>query len=154
MPDNPQRDARHDALAVFLGKWTARGTSYGGTDQSGPDPKANGEAWLSTHEAVWHTGRFFIVQDERADIAGKRFDTLSLIGVDEDGSYFARSIENHGYYRDYKMTRDGDRWRFDGATERAFVVFEGGGKRQVWTWEWKPGDTWLPLCDRVAERID
>jgi len=67
--------AKHDALNVFLGKWTAHGTSYGGTEQSGDDPKANGERWISTHEGARHTGSSFPVQDERADIAGSRFDT-------------------------------------------------------------------------------
>jgi hypothetical protein len=38
--------------------------------------------------------------------------------------------------------------------ERATVHFENDGKRQVWKWEWKPGDTWLPICDRIADRID
>lgn len=154
MANPPQRSADHDALAVFCGKWTARGTSYGGTDQTGDDPKANGEAWVSTHECVWHTGKFFLIQDERADIAGKRFDTLSILGVDENRSYFSRGFENHGFYRNYKVTRDGATWHFDGPTERATVIFENKDRRQVWMWEWKPKDAWLPLCDRVAERVD
>ena len=153
MPE-PQRDERHDALSVFLGTWSAHGTSFGGTDQSGDDPKGNGETWVSTHEAKWHTGRFFLVQDERADIAGARFDTLSVLGVGDNGAYFSRGFENHGFYREYKVARDGQTWRFDGETERATVVFEDDDRRQVWTWEWKPKDAWLPLCDRVAERVD
>ncbi len=154
MADVPQRTAAHEALAAFLGKWTAHGTSFGGTDQNRDDPKANAQAWVSTHDAAWHTGKFFIIQDERADIAGDRFDTLSIIGVDEDGSYFSRSVENHGFYRDYKVTREGDRWQFDGLTERAAVTFTNEGTRQDWKWEWKPVDRWLPLCDRVAVRVD
>lgn len=154
MADGPKRGEVHDALAVFLGKWTARGTSYGGTDQQGEDPKANGEPWVSTHEASWHTGRYFVIQDERADIAGARFDTLSILGVDETGSYFSRSVENHGFYRDYKVIRDGERWIFEGATERATLVFEVNGTRQRWMWEWKREDTWLPLCDRVAVKVE
>ena len=154
MANAPQRDAKHDVLAMFIGRWTARGTSYGGTDQTGDDPKANGEAWVSTHEASWHTGRFFIVQDERADIAGSRFDTLSILGVNDDGSYFSRSVENHGFYRNYNIKNEGNCWRLDGPTERATVIIENDGKRQVWTWEWKLGNNWLPLCDRVAERVD
>ena len=152
----PQRDARHEALSVFLGRWTARGTSYGGTDQTGGDPRANGEAWVSTHEATWHTGGFFLVHDERADIAGRRFDTLGVMGVGDDGAYFSRGFENHGYYRDYQVTRDGDTWRFEGPTERATITFEAGGRRQAVTWEWKPAGpagAWLPLCDRTAERV-
>lgn len=148
------RNSKHETLAVFLGKWTAHGTSFGGTDQTGDNQKTNGQVWVSTHEACWHTGRFFVVQNERADIAGGRFDTLSILGVDDDGSYFSRSIENHGFYRDYKVTCEGDSWRFVGATERATVVFDDGGKRQVWSWEWKPRNAWLPPCDRVAERVE
>lgn len=148
------RTPKHDALKVFLGTWTARGTSFGGTDQSGDDPKANGEAWLSTHEAYWHTGQFFLIQDERADIEGSRFDTLSVIGLDEQGSYVARTFENHGFFRQYAVERDGDTWAFVGEFERATYRFEDGDRRQIATWEWKKDGVWMPLCDRVATRID
>jgi hypothetical protein len=40
MAETPKRGAMHEALSVFLGKWTAHGTSYGGTDQTCDDPKA------------------------------------------------------------------------------------------------------------------
>ena len=149
------RDAKHDALDVFLGKWTARGTSYGGTDQSGEDPKNNGETWVSTHEGAWHTGSFFLVQDERSDIAGSRFDTLSVLGFDpETGRYFARSFENHGFYRHYHIERAGNVWTLTGDTERATTTFADGDRTQEIVWEWKPGDVWLPLCDRIAVRVD
>ena len=141
MTDAPQRDARHEALPVFLGRWTARGTSYGGTDQTGADPRANDEPWVSTHEATWHTGGCFLVHDERADVGG----------------YFSRGFENHGFSHDYAVTRDGDTWRFAGPTERATLRLEAGGRRQVVTWEWKPEGpegAWRPLCDRTAERVD
>lgn len=142
-----------DALDIFVGRWTARGQSYGGTDQSG-DPKANGEAWLSTHESRWHTGKFFVIEDEKADVGGKRFDTLGVLGVDEDGSYFSRGFENRGFYRHYTIIRNGDVWTFSGDTERARIEFTEGGRKQVVTWEWKQDGKWLPLCDRIAEKID
>ena len=155
MTEPPKRGAKHEALSVFLGKWTARGTSYGGTDQSGDDPKANGEAWLSTHEGAWHTGMFFLVQDERADIAESRFDTLSVMGVDpETGEYFARSFENHGFYRNYKLTKQAKVWTLSGETERAKIKFSDDNRTQVITWEWKRNGEWLPLCDRSAVRVD
>lgn len=150
----PKRGPKHDALAIFLGEWTATGTSFGGTDQSG-DPRANGEPWTSTHRAFWHTGNFFLVQDERAVVGGKPFDTLAVMGVDpESGEYFSRGFENHGFYRDYRMTVDGKQWRIDGATERATITFSDDDRRQDIRWEWKPEDRWLPLCDRVAVRVD
>ena len=39
--------------------------------------------WTSTHTARWHTGKFFLIQDERAQIDGP-FDTLSVMGWDDD----------------------------------------------------------------------
>ena len=44
-----KRGQKHEALTIFLGDWKAEGTSYGGTDQSGADPRANGVPWKSTH---------------------------------------------------------------------------------------------------------
>jgi hypothetical protein len=111
-------------LAAFLGEWRAEGTSYGGTDQSGSDPCANGVPWTSTHTGRWHTGQFFLIQDERASPGGTTFDTLSIMGADEStGGYFVRSFENHGFYRHYDVSVDHDRWLLTGEHERASVVF-------------------------------
>ena len=50
---------------------------------------------------------------------------LSVIGTDPDtGEYFARSFENHGFYRNYKATRQGNIWNLTGETERARIKFE------------------------------
>lgn len=48
----PKRRREHDALSVFVGNWKADGTSYGGTDQSGAFPKANGVPWTSTQSVA------------------------------------------------------------------------------------------------------
>lgn len=151
---DPIRTAAHDALAVFLGDWTATGRSYGGTDQSGEDKRANGVPWTSEHTGRWHTGKFFLVQDEKARPGGEIFDTLSIMGVDEDGGYFARCFENHGFYRNYRVTRDGSVWSLIGATERAVITFSDHDRTQTIAWEWKQGPDWWPLCDRVATRRD
>ena len=149
----PVRSSAHDALSVFLGEWHAEGTSFGGTDQSGTDPKANGVPWASTHTAHWHTGNFFLIQDERARIDGKVFDTLSIMGVGpSDEGYIARTFENHGFYRHYALAVDDRTWLLSGATERARTVFSGDGNTQTITWEWLRDGKWLPLCDRVASR--
>jgi hypothetical protein len=49
---NPVRGPEHQKLSVFLGDWKAEGTSYGGTDQSGPDKKANGVPGRARTQAV------------------------------------------------------------------------------------------------------
>ena len=143
---------KREALAAFLGDWHAEGTSYGGKDQSASNPHAGATAWRSNHTARWHSGEYFVVQDERAN---GPFDTLSLLGWDaEDERYFARSVENHGFARDYTMTVEDQTWTLTGEHERATYAFSVDGLTQDISWEWKPGDTWLPLCDRTATRID
>ena len=148
MTDAPTRTDQVKALGIFIGDWTAEGTSFGGEASSG-------QLWFSIHTAAWHTGNFFIIQDERARIDGSVFDTHAVIGVDSaTGAYFMRSVENHGFDRDYRMERDGDVWRVIGDTERATITFSDGGRTQTHRWEWKPAGTWVPLCDRAAKRTD
>ena len=69
--------AEHEEMAVFLGGWHAEGTSYGGDEQWPDNQHAGASLWTSIHSARWHSGNYFIVQDERAN---GPFDTLSLMG--------------------------------------------------------------------------
>lgn len=150
---NPERGSQHDALDCFLGEWKAEGQSFGGPEQDAKNPRANPTQWTSTHSARWHTGKFFLIQDERAQVNGP-FDTLSAMGWDDDaGCYFARTFENHGFYRHYDVTVDGNVWTISGKTERARIEMSDDGKRQTITWEWRLKHEWLPLCDRVAMRL-
>lgn len=150
----PTRNASHDALSVFLGDWQAEGASYGRPDPDPDNPKANPEDWRSTHSARWHTGEFFIIQDERATTDGKPFDTMGYMGVDpRKGRYFMQTFENHGFERRYDMSVDGNVWTISGEHERATITFSQDGRTQAIAWEWKPAGTWLPLCDRTARRL-
>ena len=143
--------AQHEALSIFLGDWHAEGTVYGGDAQTVDNPRGGASPWTSIHTARWHSGEFFVVQDERAN---GPFDTLSLLGWDPDANrYFARTIENHGFCRDYTLTEDGDVWTFSGDQERATHTFSADGRTQTIAWERLLDGTWLPLCDRVATRI-
>jgi hypothetical protein len=151
----PVRGPAHKELAIFLGDWHAHGMSFGGTDQSGPDPKANGIPWVSTHTARWHSGEFFVVQEECARLDGAEFDTHSILGVDPaTGRHFARTFENHGFYRHYGLDVVYRTWQLTGPSERASTVFDTDGNTQTITWEWLREGKWLPLCDRVASRVD
>lgn len=151
----PVRDWRHEALAIFLGDWQAEGKSYGSPQQSDDDPARTAEPWISTHTARWHTGEFFLIQDERATTGGRPFDTLSVLGVDpHSGRYFLRSFENHGFYRHYDLDVQGNVWSISGERERARITFSPDGRTQNIEWEWRPRERWIPLCDRVARRGD
>ena len=93
--------------------------------------------------------------DERAHERGRSVRHPGDHGVDQDtGRYFVRTIENHGFYRHYDMTVAGRTWIITGAAERALIEFSPDGRTQTLTWEWRPKDRWLPLCDRVAVRED
>lgn len=130
----PKRGPQHDALEVFLGDWKAEGQAFAGPDQDARDPRRDPTRWTSTHNARWHTGKFFLIQDERAQVGGL-FDTLSIMGwEDEAGRYFARSFENHGFYRHYDVTFEGRVWTFSGKTERARIEFSENGEQQTVTW--------------------
>lgn len=143
---------KHEFLTPFLGAWWAEGTSYGGDQQSVADPHAGATTWRSIHTARWHSGGYFLIQDERAN---GPFDTLSIMGWDSEGErYFARSFENHGFCRDYTMTVDGRVVTLTGEQERATYTFDESGDTQAVVWEWRRGEDWLPLCDRVARRVD
>ena len=150
----PRRGAAHEALAVFLGEWRAEGRSYGATDQPTGAPRVRPMPWKSTHTGRWHSGEFFLIQDERAVTGTAPFDTLSILGWDaERERYFARTFENHGFERRYDVTVDGRVWTFAGASERARIVFSDDGATQTITWEWRPQEGWLPLCDRIATKV-
>ena len=147
MTERPTRTDAHRLLDVFLGDWQATGVAHTTADGAAP--------WTSTHTGRWHTGEFFLVQDERARVGEHPFDTLSVLGVDPDtGGYVLRTFDNGGFHRQYDVTVDGDRWTISGATERAEITFSADNRRQTIHWEWKPAGTWVPLCDRVAERHD
>ena len=65
----------YQALAVFLGQWRAEGKSFGSSNKGVEDSRSAAEPWITTHTGKWHTGEFFLIQDERAVIGGKPFDT-------------------------------------------------------------------------------
>lgn len=147
----PKRGPQHEALAVFLGTWRATGQSFGGPRQTKEAPRAHPTPWNSTHTGRWHSGSFFLIQDEQAVVDTGPFDTLSMLGVDVDtGRYFAQSVENHGFNRRYEVSVEGRVWTFTGHSERARIELSEDGNTQTIQWEWRPEDGWLPLCDRVA----
>ena len=135
----PKRTARHEALEAFVGRWKASGTSYG--DKAASSGKGADETpWESIYTARWHDGRFFVVQDERAN---GPFDPLSILGWDDEaGAYFAIVFENHGFVRKYVVEAKGNVWTFGGLHERARVEFGDDGMTQTIRWELKRGDEW------------
>ena len=91
-----------------------------------------------------------------SDDNSNAFQGIAIISWDDTNKHFVtRSYENHGFIRDYLTSVDGETWTFTGETERARVEFADGGDTQKIAWEWRQvGEDWLPLCDRVAKRVE
>lgn len=143
----PAPGPEHERLRVFLGKWHAEGASFG----AGPDAP---EPWVSDEIFEMVPGGFFLVQRWDARTGSKLFRGIGMVGYDaKSGAYVNDAFDSLGFHQVYKTTVEGDVWTFTGKTERARVEFTDGGDTQVITWEWKPGRTWVPLCERTARRV-
>lgn len=144
---NLGRGPEHDALAAFLGEWRAEGTAYADGGEGVP--------WTGEHIARWHGGEYFVVQEERARVGGEVVDTLSVLGVyPETSAYLARSFETGGAQRNYVITRQGPTWRFWADEARASITFSDDHRKQTIVWECQRDGEWMPLCERVAVRVD
>jgi hypothetical protein len=134
--------AKHTALEVFIGNWTSEGTNYNG-DKKSP--------WHGLNTTRWHSGEQFLIQDEHAN---GPFDTHAVMGWDDEGQrYFARTVENHGFCRDYTLTVSDKVWTFTGKTERARYEFNADHTEQMIKWERNVDGKWVPLCDRIAKKV-
>ena len=105
---------------------------------------------------MWLPGQFFVMQQWDAMTGANAFQGTAIIHWDDSNQHFmTRSYENHGFVRDYLTRVDGETWTFVGDTERARVEFTESGNTQKIAWEWRQiGEPWLPLCDRVARRVE
>lgn len=150
----PKRGVEHKCLGVFVGKWHTEGDSYA-VGQTPKDPRGKVEKWVSDETVEWMPGQFFIIQHSDGTVGKREVKGIDIFNYDvETEEYTTRAYENHGYIREYVTRVDGNIWTFTGDTERARVEFTDGGDKQKVFWEWrKPGEAWLPLCERVASRV-
>lgn len=141
-------------LDVFIGKWHAEGQSYGDGQQKN-NPYASAVPWISDESYEWLPGNFFILHTWDAKLGDSVFIGTEIIGYDEnEGGFFTRFFDNSGFHPDYKATVDGNVWKFTEPSSRAKVTVDDDKNKMTFNWEWRKQDNdWLPLCDRVAIRI-
>ena len=153
-PKQPKPTAAHRRLEVFIGHWHAEGMSYG-EGQDAAEPRAAGVPWTSDESYEWLPGKFFVIHRWDAMTGKHEFKSTEIIGYDEaEASYFTRLFDNAGNHPEYRASVDGDVWSFEESQSRASVIVQAGGGKMSFKWEWKNGgNAWLPLCDRVASRM-
>jgi hypothetical protein len=154
-PPLPKPGAAHRRLGVFVGKWRAEGESYA-EGQRADDPRASAVPWMSEESYEWLPGKFFVLHRWEAMVGTRAFKGTELIGYDEVlGGYFAHIFDNAGNHPEYRVAVDGDVWTFTEPETRATVTVNTGGDSMTFKWEWRnDGSNWLPLCDRIATRIE
>lgn len=154
-PKPPQRSAAHRQLDAFAGTWRARGQSFGSLEQNPEDPRASPELWTGEETYEWLPGGFFMLHRWDANIGTHPFKGTEIIGYDEArGRFFTRMFDNAGNHPEYIATVSGNLWTFEEPATRAVVSLSNDGNRMEIRWEWLYGeDTWLPLCDRTANRV-
>jgi len=148
------QQAALNKLDVFIGKWHAEGQSYGDGQQKG-NPYASIVPWISDEIYGWLPGNFFILHNWNAKLGDRNFIGSEIIGYDEkEGGYFSHFFDDSGFHPYYKATVDGNVWKFTESSSRAKVTVDDDKNKMTFNWEWREVDSnWLPLCDRIATRI-
>ena len=138
----------HRRLEPFVGTWTVVGENKEGAPGA-PNTKVSGEETFT-----WLPGRFFLLGqwDHRFD--GGRHIGMNVIRFDQTtGEYSSYNVDNLGFARTYRVTRDDGVWSFSGDWERATMRFGDDNRTLTIDWEiTKDGSTWLPLCHLDATR--
>jgi hypothetical protein len=154
-PHLPEPSGAHRRLDVFVGKWRHNGASYADGQRS-DDPLASAVPWTGDESYEWLPGGFFLLHRWDAILGTREFKGTEILGYDEaEGVYFTRMFDNAGNHPDYRASVDGDVWTFSESATRATVTVtdRGNGMNVAWQWRKERSD-WLPLCDRVATRVE
>ncbi|HZH97219.1 MAG TPA: DUF1579 family protein [Flavisolibacter sp.] len=141
-------------LEVFIGKWHAEGTSYaGGQDQN--DPYASAAPWTSEESYEWLPGNFFVLHKWNAKAGDTVFIGTEIIGYDKsEKKFFTNFFDNAGFHPVYQATFEDNIWYFSEPNTKAQVTINDKDTI-TFNWEWRnEGSDWLPLCDRVARRVE
>ena len=85
--------------------------------------------------STWSGSNWGTVFTTNASAPGERRPRCRFSGASSE-NYFARTFENHRFYRPYALSVDDRTWLLEGETERARTVFTADGKTQKITWEW------------------
>ena len=138
----------HRRLEPFVGTWTVVGENKEGAPDA-PNTKVTGEETFT-----WLPGRFVLLGQWDHRFENGRHIGLNVIRYDQStGEYSSYNVDNLGFARTYRVTRDDRVWSFSGDWERATMRFDDDNRTLTIDWEvTKDGSTWLPLCHLDATK--
>lgn len=141
-------------LQAFIGKWHAEGTSYA-DGQDKDNPYASAAPWTSDESYEWLPGNFFVLHKWNAKAGKREFIGTEIIGYDDTKQkFFTNFFDNAGFHPIYEATVNENVWTFSEPNTRVKVTFNDTNTI-TFNWEWKnQGSDWLPLCDRIAKRVE
>jgi hypothetical protein len=141
-------------LQVFIGKWHAEGKSYA-DGQDKRNPYASAVPWTSDESYEWLPGNFFVLHQWNAKAGDREFIGTEIIGYNKsEQKFFTNFFDNAGFHPVYEATLEGTGWNFTEANTKAKVTINDKDTI-TFNWEWRnEGSDWLPLCDRVARRVE
>ena len=143
----PTLGPEHKRLDVFVGRWTAEGTTgLGATDPS--------ENMTQQHTYEWLPGGFHILHRWAGHTGSRRMDGVEIIGYDAaTDTYEVHFFDSDGWVRIYQARARDRVWTFTGTRERCLIMFADDGNTMTTHWDRSPdGATWVPLCDTKATR--
>lgn len=135
-----------ELLKPLEGTWFVEGQVF-------ESPYGPAAAWRSQEHTEWLWGRRFLLLHWRARLDERPFEGLTVLGQDEDGSYFAQLFDNRGHSARYALHIRGRLWRVTAEHQRGHFRFAPDGHTIGIGWEWRDGPDWKPLSERLATRI-
>jgi hypothetical protein len=144
----PVISEEHRRLEPFIGTWTVVGENKEGAPGA-PNTKVSGE-----ESFTWLPGRFFLLGHWDYQFENGRHLGMNVIRYDQTtGEYSSYNVDNLGFARTYRVTRDDGVWSFSGDRERATMRFGDDNRTLTIDWEIKnDGSTWQPLCHLDATK--
>ncbi len=119
----PVRDARHQALAVLIGKWINEGDTTG-TAEIPSVPILTSDVY------EWAPGGFFVVHSAFGRIGETSVGGVEIIGVDGE-AYSATFYDSFGNVHRSRLEIEGDTIRWIGERTRCTVTMSDGAMTQV-----------------------
>ena len=144
----PTLGPEHKRLDVFVGRWTAEGTTALGAS----DPSEN---MTQQHTYEWLPGGFHILHRWAGQIGPHEHTGVEIIGYDAGAdAYEVHFFDSDGWARTYQARARDRVWTFTGTRERCAIMFVDDGRTMTTHWDRSTdGVTWEPLCDVRATKV-